>query len=329
MIYPFGFDIIIQMEFVELKKHLKAGKPFKAYYCYGDDEYVISRAVSLISGLVSVMPEFNCVDREFTKADELIEQLMQLPVMSEYRVVVARGKLDTATVEKYLASPNPSTVLVMTAYIPHDSWNKAASPDVPNGAEGVNCNRLSVRYVEPFVRSLNEKTGASMGEQAMAELYARCGGYMTRINSEAQKLSYLRAGGEISVADVRENVTADVEFVVFELGDRILAGDPKRALEIVDGMAKNNDLAAAFTLLYNRFKRIFAASVDPDGLSDLGVKPYMATRLKSEGAKFPKAKLKRFVDMLADADRAYKSGAMSQYDALSRFVAVAANGGAV
>lgn len=147
---------------------------------------------------------------------------------------------------------------------------------------------------------------------------------MTRINSEAQKLAFLRAGGEITKSDVDAQVTADIEFVVFELGDCILKSDCKRALEIVDGMTKNNDLTAAFTLLYNRFKRIFTAAVDPDGLTALGVKPYMATKFKTEGARFNKARLKSFIDMLAKADYAYKSGAMSQYDALTSFVAQAA-----
>lgn len=312
------------MEFVELKKSLKSEKPKACYYCYGDDEYVLSRAVALVNGLVSFMKEFNVVDKEFSKTEDLIDELMQLPVMSKYRVVTARGKFDEGKLSSYLAKPNPSSVLVLVSYVPHDSWNKTQAPTIPQGAEGVNCNRLSIRFVEQFVRSTVQATGATISPEALNLLYDRCGGYMTRINSEAQKLAFLRAGGEITKSDVDAHVTADVEFVVFELGDCILRSDCKRALEIVDGMAKNNDLTAAFTLLYNRFKRIFTAAVDPDGLAALGVKPYMATKLRTEGSRFNKARLKSFLDMLAKADYAYKSGAMSQYDALTSFVAQAA-----
>ncbi len=315
------------MEFVELKKSLKNEKPKACYYCYGDDEYVLSRAVALINGLVSFMREFNVVDKEFARTEDLTDELMQLPVMSEYRVVTARGKVDDGKLAEYLLKPNPSSVLVLVKYIPHDSWNKSTVPSVPQGAEGVNCNRLSVRYVEPFVKSVLKETGATITPEAVTALYERCGGYMTKINSEARKLSFLRANGEITESDVQSQVTADTEFVVFELGDCIIKSDGKRALEIVDGMAKNNDLTAAFTLLYNRFKRMFVASVDPEGLALLGVKPYMATRFKADGAKIGKGRLKRFLDMLAKADAAYKSGIMSQYDALTSFVAQAAYGG--
>ena len=147
---------------------------------------------------------------------------------------------------------------------------------------------------------------------------------MTRMNSETQNLAKPSQGGAITVDVITDNVKADTEFVVFELCDSILGGKSTRALSIVDGMAKNNDLVAAFTLIYNRFRRIFAAAVDPDGLSLMGVKPAMAGRLKSEGTSFGKARLKGILDMLEKADYDYKTGAMTVYDALTCFVAQAA-----
>ncbi len=316
------------MNFADLKKTVKSTvKP--CYCCYGDDEYVLSRAVAILSSLADGLPEFNVVDKEFAKGEDLIEELMQLPVMSAYRVVIVRNKIDNATVEKYLSAPNPSSVLVTVKYIPHDSWSHDEAPDVPKGAEAVDCNRLPVKYVYAFVKGIAEKSGATFDEQSITALYRRCGGYMSRINSEAQKLSAMRTGGAVSVSDVETYVEPDEEFVVFELGDCIISVNAARALAVLDGMAKNNDLTAAFTLLYNRFKRMFAAAVDPDGLADLGIKPGMAARLKSESSKIPKARLKRIVDMLADADYAYKSGMMTQYDALSSFVMRASYGGAI
>ncbi len=314
------------MEFAELKKHLNNEKPHACYACYGDDSYVLSRAVALISGLAGEPRPFNIVDKEFGTARELTDELMQLPLMSSVRVVIARGKIDVAAVGEYLKKPNDTTVLVVVTYIKHDSWGHDASPVIPQGATPVVCNRLDIKYVIPFVRSAIKDSGAVISDAAVRKLYDRCGGYMTRINSEAQKLAFMRAGAEITSDDVEELVNADTEFVVFELGDSILAGNGARALEIVNGMAKNNDLVAAFTLLYNRFKKIFAAAVDPDGLAGLGVKPYQANKLKGESGKFSKARLKSMLDLLAKADYDYKTGAMSQYDALTAFVARAAGG---
>ncbi len=312
------------MEFIELKKHLKTQKPNPCYYCYGDDDFVIDRALSLLCALASEPKPFNCADREFSSGKEMTDELMQLPLLGDYRVVVARGKTDNAAIVEYLKSPNPSSVLVVPYYIPHDSWNRTAAVTVPTGATGVDCNRLSLSAVAPFVNALCARTGATIGDRAISLLYNRCGGYMTRINSETQKLAMLRAGIAITEQDINDNVKADTEFVVFELCDSILGGKSARALAIVDGMAKNNDLVAAFTLIYNRFRRIFAAAVDPDGLSLMGVKPGMVGRLKSEGTSFGKARLKGILDMLEKADYDYKTGAMTVYDALTCFVAQAA-----
>lgn len=312
------------VEFIELKKQLKSQKPAPCYVCYGDDDFVVDRALSLLTGLAAEPKPFNCIDREFASSRDLTDELMQLPLIGDYRVVVARGKTDMSAVEEYLKRTNPTTVLVLPAYTPHDSWNRAAAPNIPNGAVGVDCNRLPLRHVVPFVNALCARTKAIADEKAVALLYSRCGGYMTRINSETQKLAMLRAGDKITEADVTEHVKADTEFVVFELCDSILAGDAARALAIVDGMAKNNDLVAAFTLIYNRFRKIFAASVDPDGIGGLGVRPTQVGKLKAEGTKYGKLRLKNVLDMLERADYGYKTGATTVYDALTCFVVQAA-----
>ncbi len=312
------------MEFAELKKSLKTQKPHACYCCYGDDDYLLSRAVSLLKELASEPKAFNVSDREFSSARDLTDELMQLPIMGEYRVVTARGKVDKDAIEEYLRSPNPSAVLVTVEYIPHDSWNKAAAPTYPKNAVVVDCNRLDIKYVAGFVRKIAAQTGAQIGDGAMKMLYSRCGGYMTRINAEAEKLALLCADGEITENIVSSEVRADTEFVVFELTDSIVKRDAARALGIVDGMAKNNDLVAAFTLLYNRFKKMFALAVDPDGATALGIKPFMANKMRDEAARFGKPRLKKMLDELADADRAYKTGMQSQYDALYAFVARAA-----
>lgn len=315
------------MEFVELKKHLKSSPPYACYFCYGDDDYVIYKAVSLISELASELKPLNVVDKEFSSARDIVEELMQLPVMCDYRVVIARGKFDLAPITEYLQRPNKSSVLVMTSHIPHDSWGHAATPKYPDGATPVNCNRLAVKYIIPVVRKTASEADAKIDDAAISALYDRCGGYMTRIVSEAEKLTAMRTGSTVTVEDVTAHVYADTEFAVFELCDCILKCDAARALAIVNGMAKNNDLVAAFTILYNRFKRIFAAAVDPNSLADLGVKPNMTGRLIQESKRFTKVRLKNILDMLEKSDFAYKTGAISQYDALACFVAQAAYGG--
>lgn len=313
------------MEFAELKKHLKTQPPKPCYFCYGDDEYVISRAVALIKALAEEPSAFNVADKEFGSANELTEELFQLPLTGERRVVVARGKIDLSAVENYLKAPNPSSVLVLVNYIPHDSWNRTAAPAVPDGATPVNCNRQSEALLVRYVASVFAKTGATADERTIRLLCSRCDGYMTRINSEAKKLSLLCAGGTVTAETVNREVKADTEFVVYELTDSIVDHDAARALAIVDGMAKNNDLGAAFTLLYNRFKKMFSAAVDPNGLAAQGVKPYMLKKLKEEAARFSKVKLKRDLDRLAAADYGYKTGATTQYEALCSFVVQAAS----
>ena len=59
---------------------------------------------------------------------------------------------------------------------------------------------------------------------------------------------------------------------------------------------------------------MFAVAVDADGGAALGIKPYMAKKLREESSKFTKQKLKAIVDKLAEVDYMYKTGVISQYD---------------
>lgn len=308
------------MEFVELKKHLKSVKPSPCYFLYGDDSFLIERAVSFIAALAAEPAPFNCADREFDSAKALGDELMLLPITGEYRVVVARGKVDMPFVEKYLKDPNGACILVLPVYVPHDSWNRQTAVSPPAGATAVDCNRLAALDAALFIRAAFARTGASASDKIYDLIYRRCGGYMTRINSESQKLAAFRAGDAVTERDVNDTIEPDAEFIVFELCDSILAGNTARALTVVDGMAKNNDLVAAVTLVYNRFRKIFAAAVSPEDISLLGVKPFMAGKLKSEGARYSKARLRRILAMLENADYSYKTGASSVYDALVSFV---------
>ena len=59
------------MEFVELKKQLKAQKPNACYVCVGDDDFLVDRAVAVLCALASEPKPFNCVDREFERSRDV------------------------------------------------------------------------------------------------------------------------------------------------------------------------------------------------------------------------------------------------------------------
>ena len=162
------------MEFVELKKHIKTQKPCPCYVCYGDDMFLLDRAAAIIGGLAGEPKIFNLTDKQFDSAKELTDELMQLPMMSEYRVVIARGKPDDnifAAVTDYLGKPNPSTVLVLVYHTPHDSWSKAPTIKLPAGSMPVVCSRLSVTHVYAFERAIAAKNNSQFEDEAVRLLF--------------------------------------------------------------------------------------------------------------------------------------------------------------
>ena len=77
------------MRFTELKSSLSSDPPSFGYYLTGDDEYVRSRAVDIITG-GAAFPEFNVTTLDEPSSGAVLDELNAMPVMSGRRYVVVR-----------------------------------------------------------------------------------------------------------------------------------------------------------------------------------------------------------------------------------------------
>ena len=77
------------MKFTDLKSSLTSGSSGFGYYITGDDEYVRSRAVDIITEGVN-FPEFNVVVMDQPSSGEVTDALNALPVMNDRRYVIVR-----------------------------------------------------------------------------------------------------------------------------------------------------------------------------------------------------------------------------------------------
>ena len=100
------------MKFTQLKSSLASAPPEFGYYLTGDDEYVRSRAVSLITAGAE-LPELNVVTLDQPSSGEVADALSAMPVMSEKRFVVVRTLSEAEELTGYPSDPNPLCVLVV------------------------------------------------------------------------------------------------------------------------------------------------------------------------------------------------------------------------
>lgn len=307
------------MKFTELKKNLMTAPPESCYILTGDDSFVVKSAVNMFSVFSG---EFRDLNFTFFGKDasisEVIAALLTPPMFSEYRVVCVNDYTgDLKQIKEYLKNPSSTSVLLFTG---------ALTPNF-NGiiplCEIVDCNRLEKSYLEGWVVRKAASQKISVSQKAASLLVEYCNRDMNSVYNELVKLMDY-AEGAIDESDVKELVSPQIEYKVFELSEAIAEKNADKAVELVNLMlAENNSSVSLMGMLFNHFRRLLFVSLNPksDTLSsDLKVKEYAVKVALRQAAKFSPRRLKAVFDRLNSLDAGVKAGKISDKNALVEFV---------
>lgn len=296
-----------------------AAPPESCYILTGDDSFVVKSAVNMFSVFSG---EFRDLNFTFFGKDasisEVIAALLTPPMFSEYRVVCVNDYTgDLKQIKEYLKNPSSTSVLLFTG---------ALTPNF-NGiiplCEIVDCNRLEKSYLEGWVVRKAASQKISVSQKAASLLVEYCNRDMNSVYNELVKLMDY-AEGAIDESDVKELVSPQIEYKVFELSEAIAEKNADKAVELVNLMlAENNSSVSLMGMLFNHFRRLLFVSLNPksDTLSsDLKVKEYAVKVALRQAAKFSPRRLKAVFDRLNSLDAGVKAGKISDKNALMEFV---------
>ncbi len=293
--------------------------PESCYILTGDDSFVVKSAVNMFSVFSG---EFRDLNFTFFGKDasisEVIAALLTPPMFSEYRVVCVNDYTgDLKQIKEYLKNPSSTSVLLFTG---------ALTPNF-NGiiplCEIVDCNRLEKSYLEGWVVRKAASQKISVSQKTASLLVEYCNRDMNSVYNELVKLMDY-AEGAIDESDVKELVSPQIEYKVFELSEAIAEKNADKAVELVNLMlAENNSSVSLMGMLFNHFRRLLFVSLNPksDTLSsDLKVKEYAVKVALRQAAKFSPRRLKAVFDRLNSLDAGVKAGKISDKNALMEFV---------
>ena len=307
------------MKFTELKKNLMTAPPKSCYILTGDDSFVVKSAVNMFSVFTGEFRDLNFTSfNKDASISEVIAALLTPPMFSEYRVVCVNDYTgDLKQIKEYLKNPSSTSVLLFTG---------ALTPNF-NGiiplCEIVDCNRLEKSYLEGWVVRKAASQKISVSQKAASLLVEYCNRDMNSVYNELVKLMDY-AEGAIDESDVKELVSPQIEYKVFELSEAIAEKNADKAVELVNLMlAENNSAVSLMGMLFNHFRRLLFVSLNPksDTLSsDLKVKEYAVKVALRQAAKFSPRRLKAVFDRLNSLDAGVKAGKISDKNALMEFV---------
>jgi DNA polymerase-3 subunit delta len=208
------------LTFDALLRGLKKGAPYPVYLLHGEEDVLKDEAVrALLDRTIDpAMRDFNVDVRAAGDLDpEALHALVDTPPMlAERRAVVLRGveqlrKKSKALGEllRYLAHPNPSTLLVLVL-----SGDAEPDADLAAHATTVAVGRLAPERVPGWIAHRAGQLGLTLTPDAVSLLIAAVGGGndLAALSQELDKLSALTAGvGEVGGRTATaEDVTAAV-----------------------------------------------------------------------------------------------------------------------
>src|SRR5216117_1371209 len=228
-----------------LLRSLKKGAPVPepVYLLHGDEDVLKDEAIrALVDSAVGSSRDFN-LDVRFAPdlTPESFHALVNTPPMiAERRAVVIRGveqvgKRKTKLcdeVVRYLASPNPTTVLVLVV-----AAGEEADADLVRASAAVAVDALAAERVPRWLQHRATTLGVTLAADATELLLRAVGNDLSTLSREVEKLASL-AGGEagrpVTADDVSNLVGVRRDETVFDLVEAALERRAARAAQLVE-----------------------------------------------------------------------------------------------
>lgn len=295
-----------------LLRGLRKGAPVlePVYVLYGDEDVLKDEAVRmLLDASVGSSRDFNLDVRYASDlAPESFHALVNTPPMlADRRAVVIRGieqlgkrksKLRDEVL-RYLASPNPTTLLVLVV-----AAGEEPDADVVRASTAVELNALTAERVPRWVQHHASTLGLTLAEDAADLLLKAVGNDLTTLSRELEKLAALTAGARRPVTgeDVSSLVGVRRGETIYDLVEAALERRAARAAQLVEPVLEQAGMSGVkiLSLLGTHLVGTALArserdrGVSPTRLSDViyrqmqSVRPYGMRSYKEEAARWAK-----------------------------------------
>jgi DNA polymerase-3 subunit delta len=231
-----------------LLRSLKKGAPLPepVYLLYGEEDVLKDEAIrALVDATVGSSRDFN-LDVRFA-ADLTPESFHALvntpPMLAERRAVVIRaveqlGKRKTKLrdeVVRYLASPNPTTLLVLVV-----AAGEEPDADLVRASTSIAVDALAAERVPRWLQHRASTLGVTLAADATELLLKAVGNDLSTLSRELEKLASLAAGGgaagrrSVTADDVSKLVGVRRDETVFDLVEAALERRVARAAQLVE-----------------------------------------------------------------------------------------------
>jgi DNA polymerase III subunit delta len=306
----------------ELERSLREGvRPL--YLLVGPEIYlrrVAAQAITEAALSGTLLREFN--ECSFSLLSDPVQSAIaaaeQLPMMSDMRVVRIRDfaklrEADEDVLIRYLTNPSPSTVMIFSA----DDLDKRkkSTKVLLDVCTIVDFPPLKDAEAKAWAKTRLKELKITADDQVLSEIIRLVGTDVQTLCNELDKLASAAATtGRITPASVDELIGRTRELSNFELGDHLLAGNRKRALETLHRLLEDGAepvmLVGLIAGNYHRLalgKHLLARGGRDEVFRNISLPPFKRDSYISTLQRSTAAKIARGIQLTAATDLAIKT----------------------
>ncbi len=305
------------MLYYEFKAQIARGDIAPLYRIDGEDKYWAELAYKDLLALSSEL------DTEVLRDDQNVEDavygVQNFPMMAERKIAVVRDRklkdADVKALERYLASPSPTGVIIL-----YNCDGKV------KGERAFTFDTLSEADLVPYIERIAGEMGGSITHSAARKLAAYTEMNMTRVKNELIKMIAL---GEITDELVESYVEPSYSYRIFDFTDAIARGSYAGAYEVLSSLARNaGEYSPFFTKLTDHIRlmlhtRLAKNVPDADLAQALGVSLYPLQKAKRAAANYTLRQLLTILMKMYSLEQDYKSGNIGVENAMDLAIATA------
>ena len=275
-----------------IMRALKAGNFSPIYILMGDEPYFLDKITDYIADNV-LQPE----ERDFNQsvvfgsdvtAAQVVDLAREFPMMATHRVVIvkeAQSLKNADLLVKYLATPVPSTILVLC----YKGGKVDRSVLAKAKTSGIVFESKKKRDYElpDFIMGYLKLRGVTIDNKSASMIAEHIGADLSRLTSELEKVMISMPANDRRITPdvVEQQIGVSKDFNVFELKNAIVTKNIFKANQIIkyfDNNPKAGSLYSFVPLLFNYFQNLMIAHYAPEKNNENALANYL--ELKSSWA---------------------------------------------
>lgn len=248
------------------------------YLVSGDEPLQIMEATDLIR---SVCRERGYIEREIFDVDGNFdwqyfnEEAASMSLFSSQRILDVRlpsgkpGRQGSEAIKQYLENPPKDTILLITAgKLDKSAKNSAWYKAIDNNGAVIQCWPVALDKLHAWVKQRFQSRGMQPEPEVVDYVCQHIEGNMLAAAQEIDKIQLLIGSGAVDFESVREAITDNSRYSVFELVDVAMKGDQARVLKIANSLSAEGVEPLAVIWVFAKELRLLSSAASDSSTAE-------------------------------------------------------------